>query len=246
MSNNIELILLFGLAILYVLWAAVYLQFEKWKRRKAEKNAAAILPRKDVPVTDILGKSSFVLPASVPLDTTLKPLDATEEENEKAAEKDDTFVPEPEKHPLQVPDEELDDIFNDTPPEGEENEPMDIDVSLDYEEEDEELQGCNAPGAMASGVSFEDMCAAVKVLAKAKETVSEQKEQEAGRTLTELQHTDMFEQLVANHPQRAERVTELINRHMENFRQEREPITEVYDNGTNGNIPDDFGINDIV
>lgn len=46
MSNNIELILLFGLAILYVLWAAVYLQFEKWKRRKAEKNAAAILPRR--------------------------------------------------------------------------------------------------------------------------------------------------------------------------------------------------------
>jgi hypothetical protein len=246
MSNNIELILLFGLAILYVLWAAVYLQFEKWKRRKAEKNAAAILPRKDASITEILGKSSFVLSVSVPLNATLKPLEATEEEKEKAVEKDDTFVPEPEKHPLQVPDEELDEVFNNTPPEGEENEPMDIDVSLDYEEEDERLQGCGASGAIASGVSFEDMCAAVKVLAKAKETVSEQEEKEAGRTLTELQHTDMFEQLTANHPQRAERVTELINRHMENFRQEREPVTEVYDNETNGNIPDDFGINDIV
>ena len=246
MSNNIELILLFGLAILYVLWAAVYLQFETWKRRKAEKNAAAILPRKDASITEILGKSSFVLSVSVPLNATLKPLEATEEEKEKAVEKDDTFVPEPEKHPLQVPDEELDEVFNNTPPEGEENEPMDIDVSLDYEEEDERLQGCGASGAIASGVSFEDMCAAVKVLAKAKETVSEQEEKEAGRTLTELQHTDMFEQLTANHPQRAERVTELINRHMENFRQEREPVTEVYDNETNGNIPDDFGINDIV
>lgn len=246
MSNNIELILLFGLAILYVLWAAVYLQFEKWKRRKAEKNAAAILPRKDASITEILGKSSFVLSVSVPLNATLKPLEATEEEKEKAVEKDDTFVPEPEKHPLQVPDEELDEVFNNTPLEGEENEPMDIDVSLDYEEEDERLQGCGASGAIASGVSFEDMCAAVKVLAKAKETVSEQEEKEAGRTLTELQHTDMFEQLTANHPQRAERVTELINRHMENFRQEREPVTEVYDNETNGNIPDDFGINDIV
>lgn len=246
MSNNIELILLFGLAILYVLWAAVYLQFEKWKRRKAEKNAAAILPRKDASITEILGKSSFVLSVSVPLNATLKPLEATEEEKEKAVEKDDTFVPELEKHPLQVPDEELDEVFNNTPPEGEENEPMDIDVSLDYEEEDERLQGCGASGAIASGVSFEDMCAAVKVLAKAKETVSEQEEKEAGRTLTELQHTDMFEQLTANHPQRAERVTELINRHMENFRQEREPVTEVYDNETNGNIPDDFGINDIV
>lgn len=216
------------------------------ERRKAEKNAAAILPRKDASITEILGKSSFVLSVSVPLNATLKPLEATEEEKEKAVEKDDTFVPEPEKHPLQVPDEELDEVFNNTPPEGEENEPMDIDVSLDYEEEDERLQGCGASGAIASGVSFEDMCAAVKVLAKAKETVSEQEEKEAGRTLTELQHTDMFEQLTANHPQRAERVTELINRHMENFRQEREPVTEVYDNETNGNIPDDFGINDIV
>ena len=91
-----------------------------------------------------------------------------------------------------------------------------------------------------------DMCAAVEVLGKAKETVSEQEEKEAGRTLTELQHTDMFEQLVANHPQRAERVTELINRHMENFRQEQEPVTEENDYRTNGVVPDDFGINDIV
>lgn len=77
MSNNIELMLLFGLAILYVLWAGAYLQYEKWKRRKAEKNAADILPRKDAARTEILGKSSFVLPASVPLDATLKPVSAT-------------------------------------------------------------------------------------------------------------------------------------------------------------------------
>lgn len=246
MSRDLELMLLFGLAILYVLWAAGYLQYEKWKRRKAKRNAASILPRKDVPMTGVLGKSSFVLPPLVPLDTTLKPLEAIGKESEKAIEKDDTFVPEPEKHPLQVPDEELDEIFNDTPPQGIDNEPMDIDVSLDYEQEDEELQGCSKPGVMASGVSFEDMCAAVKVLGKAKETVSEQEEKEAGRTLTELQHTDMFEQLVINHPQRAERVTELINRHMENFRQETEPVTEETDDETNGIIPDDFGINDIV
>ena len=41
MSKDVELILLFGLAILYVLWAAVYLKYEKWKRRKAARNAAA-------------------------------------------------------------------------------------------------------------------------------------------------------------------------------------------------------------
>ena len=46
MNKDVELILLFGLAILYVLWAAVYLHYEKWKRRKAARNAAAILPRK--------------------------------------------------------------------------------------------------------------------------------------------------------------------------------------------------------
>lgn len=83
MSKDVELILLFGLAILYVLWAAVYLKYEKWKRRKAARNAAAILPRKDARVAGILGKSSFVLPPSVPLDATLKPLEATENESEK-------------------------------------------------------------------------------------------------------------------------------------------------------------------
>ena len=31
MNKDVELILLFGLAILYVLWAAVYLHYEKWK-----------------------------------------------------------------------------------------------------------------------------------------------------------------------------------------------------------------------
>lgn len=137
MSKEVELILLFGLAILYVLWAAVYLHYEKWKRRKAVRNAAAILPRKDAPVAGILGKSHFVLPVTVPLDATLKPLEATENESEKGVEKDDTFVAEPEKHPLQVPDEELDDVFNDAPPEGEDNEPMDIDVSLDYDDDDQ-------------------------------------------------------------------------------------------------------------
>ena len=246
MNKDVELILLFGLAILYVLWAAVYLHYEKWKRRKAARNAAAILPRKDAPVAGILGKSHFVLPVTVPLDATLKPLEATEIESEKGVEKDDTFVAEPEKHPLQVPDEELDGIFNDAPPEGTDNAPMDIDVSLDYEEEDEELEGCSEPGAMASGVSFEDMCAAVKVLGKAKETVSEQEEQEAGRTLTELQHTDMFEQLVANHPQRAERVTELINLHMENYRQEQSDGTDDNGNEADGEVPEDFSIYDIV
>lgn len=44
MSRDWELGLLFCLAILYVLWAAVYLQYEKWKRRRAARNAAAILP----------------------------------------------------------------------------------------------------------------------------------------------------------------------------------------------------------
>ena len=227
MSKDVELILLFGLAILYVLWAAVYLHYEKWKRRKAARNAAAILPRKDAPVAGILGKSHFVLPVTVPLDATLKPLKATENESEKGVEKDDTFVAEPEKHPLQVPDEELDGIFNDALPEGADNEPMDIDVSLDYEEEDEELQGCSEPGAMASGVS-------------------EQEEQEAGRTLTELQHTDMFEQLVASHPQRAERVTELINLHMENYRQEQSDGTDDNGNEADGEVPEDFNIYDIV
>lgn len=237
-------LLFMGLVALYLLWLFGFLCYEQWKRKKTEKTVASILPRKDGLATDVIGKSTFVLPASKPLDATLKPVGATAEKAENQIGKDSTFAPASENHPLLVPDEELDKVFNDAPPEGETNDPMDVEVSMDYEEDEEEDIPEHAPSnAVASGISFEDMCAAVKVLNQPKGTVSEQEERQAGRTLSELQHTDVMRQIVSGEPKKNDRVSELISLHLDTFRKQQgepEEETEI------GDVPDGFGVNDIV
>lgn len=237
-------LLFMGLITLYLLWTFLFLCYERWKRKKTEKTVASILPRKDGLAADVIGKSTFVLPASKPLDATLKPVGATTEKAENQIEKDSTFAPASEAHPLQVPDEELDKVFNDAPPEGETNDPMDVEVSMDYEEDEEEDTPERAPSnAVASGISFEDMCAAVKVLNQPKGTVSEQEERQAGRTLSELQHTDVMQQIVSGESKKNDRVSELISLHLDAFRkQQGEPEEEP----ETGIVPDGFGVNDIV
>lgn len=238
------MVLLFILVVLYIIWTFLFLCYERWKKRKSDKSVAAILPRKDGLATNVIGESTFILPASKPLGATLKPVSATTEEVENQVEKDSTFVPASDNHPLQVPDEELDGMFDDAPPEGETNDPMDVEVSMDYEEDEEEDTPEQAPSnAVASGISFENMCAAVKVLNQPKGTVSEQEERQAGRTLLELQHTDVMQQIVSSEPKKTDRISELISLHLDTFRKqqgEAEEKTEI------GNIPDNFGINDIV
>lgn len=229
---------------IYIVWFILFLCYEQWKRKKTEKTVASILPRKDGLATDVIGKSTFILPASKPLDATLEPVSATIEKVENQVKKDSIFVPSSDSHPLQVPDEELDKLFNDAPPEGETNDPMDVEVSMDYEEDEEEDTLEHAPSnVVASGVSFEDMCAAVKVLNQSKGMVSEQEERQAGRTLSELQHTDVMQQILSGEPKKNDRISELINLYLDAFRkQQGEPEEET----TIGNVPDSFGVNDIV
>lgn len=236
-------LLFMGLVTLYLLWLLCFLCYERWKRKKTEKTVAFILPRKDGLTADVIGKSTFVLPVSKPLGATLKPLSATPGRTENQIEKDSTFAPASENHPLQVPDEELDKMFDDAPPEGETNDPMDVDVSMDYDEDEDEDTGQAQPTATASGISFDAMCAAVKVLNQPKGAASEQEERQAGRTLSELQHTDVMRQIVSGEPKKNDRVSELISLHLDTFRKQRgepEEETEI------GNVPDSFGVNDIV
>lgn len=228
---------------IYIVWFILFLCYERWKRKKTEKTVAYILPRKDGLTTNVIGKSTFILPASKPLGATLKPVSATCEEVENQVEKDSTFVPASESHPLQVPDEELDKVFEDTPPEGETNDPMDVEVSMDYEEDEDDTPEQAPSNAVASGISFEDMYAAVKVLNQPKGAVSEQEERQAGRTLSELQHTGVMQQVVSGEPKKNDRVSELIRLHLDAFRKQQEEPEEETEIG---DVPDGFGVNDIV
>ena len=85
--------------------------------------------------TDIVGKSKFDKTRSMPLVSKSEPVASTTPENEKGTEKPDIFAPaNEEKQSAEVPPEELDEVFSDTPPD-EDNEPMDIDYPLEYETE---------------------------------------------------------------------------------------------------------------
>jgi hypothetical protein len=187
--------------ILYALFVGIYLLYLKvGKRRKKDiVGKGSSIHETGQIKTDIVGKSRFDLNTSKPLITKSEPLATTSPESENRQENPDTFAPESEEKPsAEVPPEELDEAFSDTPPD-EDNEPMDIDYSLEYEteeesedepeDEEEEVEG-TAQAALASGVQFDDLGNAVRMVNKTDEATPEQK-QKAGNTLLEIRQTGM-------------------------------------------------------
>jgi hypothetical protein len=121
--------------VLYALFVALCLfrlKLEK-KRRKDIVGKGSSIDKTGNLKTDIIGKSKFDGARSMPLATKSTPLAATLPENEKGIENPDTFVPSNEvKPPAEVPPEEPDKVFSDTPPE-DETELPDIDYPLECE-----------------------------------------------------------------------------------------------------------------
>ena len=240
--------------ILYALFVAIYLfRLKLAKRRKKDiVGKGNTIPETDNLKTDIVGKSKFDGTRSTPLASKSKPLAATSPEIEKGIEKPDTFVPTDEVKPsAEVPPEELDEVFSDSPPE-DETELMDIDYPLEYEsdetdgtddeEETEEVEGA-AQAALASGVEFEDLGNAVRTVNRAKEATPEQK-QAAGNTLLEIRQTDMFEQLVSSKHDARETVASLMAESLAAFHQRKDK--EAGNTGGGRKAPDNFNIKDFA
>ena len=150
-----------------------------------------------------------------------------------------------------MPPEELDEAFSDTPPD-EDNEPMDIDYPLEYEQtdvnedepedEEEEVEGA-AQAALASGVQFDDLGNMVRTVNRKDEATPEQK-QKAGNTLLEMRQTDMFEQVVSGKPDAKRIVTDLMAESLSAFYERKDKEA-----GTTGNgkkAPDSFNIRDFA
>ena len=149
-----------------------------------------------------------------------------------------------------MPQEELDEAFSDTPPD-EDNEPMDIDYSLEYEadenedepeDEDEEVEG-TAQTALASGVQFDDLGNMVRTVNRKDEATPEQKKK-AGDTLLEIRQTDLFEQVVSGKPDAKRIVTDLMAESLSAFYERKDKEA-----GTTGNgkkAPDSFNIRDFA
>ena len=243
--------------ILYALFVGIYFL---WARAGKRRKKNIIGQGSSIQETrrlkeNIVGKSTFDLSASTPLAAKSEPLTATSLKSDNQAENPDIFAsPNEVKPSAEVPPEELDEAFSDTPPD-EENEPMDIDYPLEYEttdenedepgdeeEETEEVEG-TAQAVLASGVQFDDLGNAVRTVNRSEEATPEQK-QKAGDTLLEIRQTDMFEQAVSGKPDAKRIVTDLMAESLSAFYERKDKEA-----GTTGNgkkAPGNFNIRDFA
>ena len=240
--------------VLYALFVAICLFRLKLsnRRKKDIVGKGNTIPETGNLKTDIVGKSKYEKSATTPLLSKSKPLATTSHENEKGIENPDTFAPPNEVKPsAEVPPEELDEAFSDTPPD-EDNELLDIDYPLEYdsdepdgtddeEEETEEVEG-TAQAALASGVQFDDLGNAVRTINRTKEATPKEKKA-AGDTLLEIRQTDMFEQLVSK-PDARETVTMLMNASLSAFHKRKDK--EAGNTGSGRKAPDSFDMRDFA
>ncbi len=224
----------------YVLW----IHIEKEQKKGTDKSQ---LPP-DVPSppeNDIIGKSLFRLPSmSIPEPSPAKaaPMAARTEETEKEADKSDNFVSSKPEGSVPEQEEEPDDTAG--------NPPLAIEEELEYEkpedeedqDEDESEEVAGLRGAsIASGVSFEDMGQAVTVVVHHPQATPEEC-RKAGKTLSRLENTGLFETLAASVPDRRDIISELMDLHLKDYlagstgRKNRNP----------GQVPEGFDINDLV
>lgn len=217
--------------IIYSIFVAIYfLRLKAMKKQKKDivgkGNSISELGKLK---TDIVGKSRF--------DPLLSPSVITSPPKEE------------NKPSVEIPPEELDEVFSDTPPD-EDNEPMDIDYPLEYdteeeseteEEETEEVAG-TARAGIASGVHFEELANMVQTVNDSKNATSKQKEQ-AGYTLLDMRQTDMFERLVSGSEEKFQLALQLIDIRLNAYYKELEDKSGSQ-GGQYNSIPPDFKTKD--
>ncbi len=239
--------------ILYALFVGIYhLRLKVGKRRKKNiVGQGSSIQETGRLKSDIVGKSRFDLSAAKPHAAKSEPLAASSPKTENSQENPNIFAQPNEVKPwAEVPQEELDEAFSDTPPD-EDNEPMEIDYSLEYEaqenedepeDEEEEVEG-TAQAALASGVQFDDLGNMVRTVNRKDEATSEQK-QKAGNTLLEMRQTDMFEQVVSGKPDAKRIVTDLMAESLSAFYERKDK--EAGTTGSGKKAPDSFNIRDFA
>lgn len=252
-NSHTILVLLIAFAVIYAVWTMVYLTGERRSRGKTEKkkndeDGQNTTKRKK---EDIIGKSRFVLPLS----GQSQPEATVTPETESYTKKENIFAPAsvPE-HPRQIAPEELDDVFG-AVPEGETNEPLDIDYPLQIkpfpeeeaeetedEDESEDLPLRSKP--VAQGVSFEQMGEAYRHVVH-NPTITDEQKEETGRVLLNLKGTDMFEAIVSGQPGRGDKVDILINTYLTAF-QKRIAERSAESPSPQGEVPTGFDVRNFM
>jgi len=208
----------------YILWVALYLLYERISACRKNRCQS-----KRETFTGKTPDDEDIIGKSLFELCHSLPEASTSENPEKAIENHNTFA---------APDD---------------NAPMDIDVSLEYEngdetdnsDEEEEKSWLNTGVMLAKGSTFEEMGSAVRTVVHHDAATIEEKEQ-AGGVLMGIRQTDMFEQLVQSAPGREDIVGEVMNLHLAAYRKRLSERNENPDGAGRRTVPDDFDIKNFV
>ncbi|KDS11375.1 hypothetical protein M082_6260, partial [Bacteroides fragilis str. 3725 D9 ii] len=151
----------------------------------------------------------------------------------------------------------LDEVFG-VAPEGEPNEPLEIDFPLydesfpdadaeepDYDEDEDDTEELPLLGrSLAQGVSFEQMGEAYRHVVHDPPSTDEQRE-ETGRVLLGLKQTDMFEVIVSGRPDGNDRVKSLIDTYLSAFHR-RMSERSAESPSPQGSVPTGFDVREFV
>ena len=212
------LVILLMLAVLYLLYRIAV------PKRKDTKKESSHPPKQAIDTSEVVVKSRFVIPQVGQPRTT----HTTSLKTDFQEEKQDIFAAETPKKEAAIPPERLDDAFASEPnPDDLDIEPgeneaganeepnAEPDTEVDGEEEAEELrQTLGRDAERAGGWSVEEMVAAVEAVQNPTD--------EKAVILLKAEKTDLFEQLVSGDTGKADRITDIVNRHVQKLYPEEE------------------------
>jgi hypothetical protein len=216
------LVILLMLAVLYLLYRIAV------PKQKGMKKENATPSKTPIDINEVVVKSRFVLPDR---SNTAQHADSKDESG-KPEEKQDIFAAETEKKEVAIPPDRLDDAFASEPnPDDLDIEPGENEVGaddepnaereadVDGEEEAEELrQTLGRDAERAGGWSVEEMVAAVEAVQNPTD--------EKAAILLKAEKTDLFEQLISGDEAKADRITDIVSRHVKKLYPEEETETD--------------------
>ena len=217
--------MIFKIIALFILLVAVFLLYRiaypKQPKQAVQRNDS-VPERKTKHMSNVVGKSRFVLPdRSQPLQTAAnKPI------IEASKEKEIMFAPEIDGSGI-IPPDKLDEVFeieinpDDLDIDDDADDDAEADNNIDLEAEEALEQSNRVEGQnemLAEGLNFDDLHEVAVVVKQQPETVSEK----TAATLAALEHTDMFELLASGDAGKANWIKSIIERHI----QSSEPETE--------------------
>ena len=186
------------------LWVLFYLTWEHKERSRVENDAES--GQRQTMADDIMGKSRFRMPGKMPQATTSAPNAATTIKSEVVDEKDVTFAdelkdtdsPTPETAASrQVPDEDLDKVFEDN---------RTYAPDEDFDEEPPQ----------AGGSSFDEIDRAARTVKDAK--AKEPEILQAGKVFHELEGTEFYHMFRRNNARYEARVSEMVEAYLASIR----------------------------